>query len=396
MDANGLRAAFTRFFADRGHTIVPSASLIPHDPSVLFTIAGMVPFKPYFVGEEPAPWPRATEHPEVLPHPRHRDHRHRHLPLHLLRDAGQLQLRGLLQGRRHPDGLGAAHRGLRPRRRPPLGHRPRRPTTRPSRSGSTRSACRPERIQRMGDEDNFWAMGETGPCGPDSEIFFDKGEAYGHDGGPKHGGSDRFVEIWNLVFMQFNRDADGRADRPAAQEHRHGRRPRADPAHPPGSRFDVRHRPVPADHRHGGLHHRHRLRDRRAHRRRAARAGRPRPGLLHARGRRRPAGQRGPRLRAAPRRAPRRPGRPPPRRRQAHRAPARPGGHRGARRRPTPTLRRASTTSSSTSSPARRPASTAPCAPGWAASKRRSPPGRRCSAATWPSPCTTRTASRSS
>ena len=60
MDANGLRAAFTRFFADRGHAIVPSASLIPHDPTVLFTIAGMVPFKPYFVGEEQAPWSRAT------------------------------------------------------------------------------------------------------------------------------------------------------------------------------------------------------------------------------------------------------------------------------------------------------------------------------------------------
>ena len=60
MDANGLRAAFTRYFADRGHTVVPSASLIPHDPSVLFTIAGMVPFKPYFLGEEPPPWPRAT------------------------------------------------------------------------------------------------------------------------------------------------------------------------------------------------------------------------------------------------------------------------------------------------------------------------------------------------
>ena len=68
---------------------------------------------------------------------------------------------------------------------------------------------RPERIQRMGDEDNFWAMGDTGPCGPDSELFFDKGEAYGHDGGPKHGGNQRFVEIWNLVFMQFNRDAQG-------------------------------------------------------------------------------------------------------------------------------------------------------------------------------------------
>ena len=116
MDANGLRAAFTRFFAERGHSVVPSASLIPHDPSVLFTIAGMVPFKPYFLGEEPAAVAPGHLHSEVLPHPRHRDHRHRHLPLHLLRDAGQLQLRGLLQGRGHPDGLGAPHRGLRPRR----------------------------------------------------------------------------------------------------------------------------------------------------------------------------------------------------------------------------------------------------------------------------------------
>src|SRR6202451_527231 len=60
MDANGLRAAFTRFFADRGHSVVPSASLIPHDPSVLFTIAGMVPFKPYFLGRETPPHPRLT------------------------------------------------------------------------------------------------------------------------------------------------------------------------------------------------------------------------------------------------------------------------------------------------------------------------------------------------
>ncbi len=66
-----------------------------------------------------------------------------------------------------------------------------------------------ERIQRMGDADNFWAMGDTGPCGPDSEIFIDKGPAYGADGGPKFGGEQRFVELWNLVFMQFNRAADG-------------------------------------------------------------------------------------------------------------------------------------------------------------------------------------------
>ena len=59
-DADQLRSAFTRFFEERGHTAVPSASLIPHDPSVLFTIAGMVPFKPFFVGDEVPPWPRAT------------------------------------------------------------------------------------------------------------------------------------------------------------------------------------------------------------------------------------------------------------------------------------------------------------------------------------------------
>jgi alanyl-tRNA synthetase len=59
-DAHQLRAAFIDFFAERGHTVVPSASLIPHDPSVLFTIAGMVPFKPFFVGDEVPPWPRAT------------------------------------------------------------------------------------------------------------------------------------------------------------------------------------------------------------------------------------------------------------------------------------------------------------------------------------------------
>ena len=69
MDAKRPAGGLPRFFAERGHTAVPSASLIPHDPSVLFTIAGMVPFKPYFIGEEQAPWPRASSIQEVLPHP---------------------------------------------------------------------------------------------------------------------------------------------------------------------------------------------------------------------------------------------------------------------------------------------------------------------------------------
>ena len=69
-----------------------------------------------------------------------------------------------------------------------------------------------DRIQRMG-EDNFWRMGDTGPCGPSSEIFFDKGERYGAPGGPAHGGEERFVELWNLVFMQLNQLADGSTEK---------------------------------------------------------------------------------------------------------------------------------------------------------------------------------------
>ena len=67
----------------------------------------------------------------------------------------------------------------------------------------------PERVQAMGDEDNWWAMGEVGPCGTDSEIFFDKGDAHGAGGGPAAGSDERYVELWNLVFMQYNRAPDG-------------------------------------------------------------------------------------------------------------------------------------------------------------------------------------------
>ncbi|HEY1651128.1 MAG TPA: alanine--tRNA ligase [Acidimicrobiales bacterium] len=208
MDANGLRAAFTRFFADRGHVIVPSASLIPHDPSVLFTIAGMVPFKPYFVGDETPPWPRATSIQKCFRTPDIEiigtDTYHctffemlgnfsfgDYFKADAIPMAWELLTEVFgFDGDRlwitvHDDDDEAEQIWI------------------------DKVGLRPERVQRMGDEDNFWAMGDTGPCGPDSEIFFDKGPAYGHDGGPKHGGSDRFVEIWNLVFMQFNRDVAG-------------------------------------------------------------------------------------------------------------------------------------------------------------------------------------------
>ncbi len=208
MDANELRAAFTRFFTERGHTAVPSASLIPHDPSVLFTIAGMIPFKPYFLGDEKAPWPRATSIQkcfrtpdidiigtdtyhctffEMLGNFSFGDYfKEEAIPL-----AWELLTEVFgLDGDRlwvtvHNDDDEAEQIWV------------------------DKVGFPIERIQRMGDEDNFWAMGDTGPCGPDSEIFIDKGAAYGGDGGPKHGSEQRFVELWNLVFMQFNRDASG-------------------------------------------------------------------------------------------------------------------------------------------------------------------------------------------
>ena len=208
MDANELRAAFTRFFTDRGHTAVPSASLIPHDPSVLFTIAGMVPFKPYFVGDEQAPWPRATSVQKCF----------RTLDIEVVgTDTSHCTFFEMLGNFSFGDyfkeeaipmawalltevfGLDGDRLWV---------------TVHDSDDEAERiwieSVGFPaERIQRMGDDDNFWAMGETGPCGPDSEIFIDKGPEYGEGGGPKYGDEDRYVEIWNLVFMQYNRAADG-------------------------------------------------------------------------------------------------------------------------------------------------------------------------------------------
>ena len=210
MDANGLRAAFTRYFADRGHTVVPSASLIPHDPSVLFTIAGMVPFKPYFLGEEPPPWPRATSIQKCFRTPDidiiGTDTYH----CTFFEMLGNFSFGDYFKAEAIPMawelltdvfGLDGDRLWV---------------TVHESDDEAEQIwvdvvGVPPARIQRMGDEDNFWAMGDTGPCGPDSEIFFDKGRVLRRTtGGPKHGGDERFVEIWNLVFMQFNRDAEGR------------------------------------------------------------------------------------------------------------------------------------------------------------------------------------------
>ena len=208
MDANGLRAAFTRFFADRGHATVPSASLIPHDPSVLFTIAGMVPFKPYFLGEEPAPWPRATSIQKCFRTPDIEIIGTDTYHCTFFEMLGNFSFGDYFKAEAIPMAweLLTEVFGLDGDRLWITVHEG---DDEAAQLWTDEIGIRPERVQRMGDADNFWAMGDTGPCGPDSEIFMDLGASYGHDGGPKHGGDARFVEIWNLVFMQYNRDAHG-------------------------------------------------------------------------------------------------------------------------------------------------------------------------------------------
>jgi alanyl-tRNA synthetase len=208
MDADELRAAFTRFFTDRGHVAVPSASLIPHDPSVLFTIAGMVPFKPYFVGDEAAPWKRATSIQKCFRTPDidiiGTDTYH----CTFFEMLGNFSFGDYFKEEAIPMAweLLTEVFGLDGDRLWVTVHES---DDEAEQIWIDQVGFPAERIQRMGDEDNWWGMGDTGPCGPDSEIFIDKGPSYGHDGGPKFGGEMRFVELWNLVFMQMNRAADG-------------------------------------------------------------------------------------------------------------------------------------------------------------------------------------------
>jgi alanyl-tRNA synthetase len=207
MDANELRAAFTRFFAERGHSTVPSASLIPHDPTVLFTIAGMVPFKPYFVGEEQAPWPRATSVQKCFRTPDIEIVGTDTYHCTFFEMLGNFSFGDYFKEEAIPLAweLLTEVFGLDGDRLWVTVHVS---DDEAEQIWIDKVGFPAERIQRL-DEDNFWKMGDTGPCGPCSEIFIDKGPEYGADGGPAHGGERRFVEIWNLVFMQFNRAADG-------------------------------------------------------------------------------------------------------------------------------------------------------------------------------------------
>lgn len=214
MSADQLRDSFTGFFAEKGHTVVPSASLIPHDPTVMFNVAGMVPFKSYFVGDEAAPFDRAVSSQKCArAGGKHNDlddvgRTKRHLVFFEM--LGNFSFGDYFKTDAIPwswelmtEGWGfdgdqlwiTVHES----------------DDEAEQIWHEQVGVPLNRIQRLGDKDNYWQMGDTGPCGPCSEIHIDRGAAFGPDGGPLGDpAGDRFMEIWNLVFMQFNQSSDGK------------------------------------------------------------------------------------------------------------------------------------------------------------------------------------------
>jgi alanyl-tRNA synthetase len=203
LDSHQIRTAFTSFFEEKGHVVRPSASLIPNDPTLLLTNAGMVPFKPYFLGEEVPPFARATTVQKVV----------RTVDIDIigttLRHLSFFEMLGNFSFGDYfkADAIAWAYEFVTER----LGLDPDRLwytvfETDDEAADIWASHVPPDRIQRRDSNDNFWQMGVPGPCGPCSEIFYDKGEEYGEGGGPAFGDEDRFVEIWNLVFMQNIQD----------------------------------------------------------------------------------------------------------------------------------------------------------------------------------------------
>ncbi|MEM9132045.1 MAG: alanine--tRNA ligase [Actinomycetota bacterium] len=211
MKANELRRAFTDFFVERSHLELPSASLIPHDATLLFVNSGMVPFKPYFLGEERPQEPRAvTVQKCVRAGGKHNDldevgRTQRHLTFFEM--LGNFSFGDYFKELAIPMAWEFVTDVLKldPERLWVTVHLT---DDEAAEIWEKQVGVPAERIQRL-DEDNWWRMADTGPNGPCSEIFWDKGPKYGADGGPAHGDEDRFVEIWNLVFMQYETDEQG-------------------------------------------------------------------------------------------------------------------------------------------------------------------------------------------
>ena len=208
MESAEIARRFLSYFSERGHTVVPSASLIAEDPTLLLVNAGMQPFKPYFLGQASPPFQRATSAQKCVRTPD-------------IEEVGKTTRHGTFFQMLGNFSFGDYFK----EQAIPFAWEL---LTTPERDGGfgfpedrlwatvyhdDDEAFRiwrdtvgvPEsRIQRRGMADNFWSMGVPGPCGPCSEIYYDRGPDYGRDGGPI-ADEDRYLEVWNLVFMQFLR-----------------------------------------------------------------------------------------------------------------------------------------------------------------------------------------------
>jgi len=208
MQTADIHRRWLTYFGDRGHTVVPSASLVSEDPTLLFTVAGMVPFVPYLTGLVPAPYPRATsvqkcirtlDIEEVGKTPRHGTFFQMNGNFSFgdyFKEQAIAYAWELLTSSESDGGLGF--------REQDLWVTVYKDDDEAVRHWKNIAGLPDERIQRLDMDTNYWSTGQPGPAGPSSEIFFDRGPEYGADGGPATD-DDRYVEIWNLVFMQYLR-----------------------------------------------------------------------------------------------------------------------------------------------------------------------------------------------
>ena len=211
--AREIRETFLRFFESKGHTRVASASLIPSDPTLLFTNAGMVPFKRVFTGEETRPYKRAATTQKCLRvSGKHNDLEEvgRSLRHHTFFEMlGNFSFGDYFKqdAIRFAWELVTERFGLAPER---IAVTVFREDDEAAEIWEREIGVPPGRIYRLDEADNFWAMGDTGPCGPCSEIYLDRGPVPGVVDDDPSKDSGRFLEFWNLVFMQFVRDGSGR------------------------------------------------------------------------------------------------------------------------------------------------------------------------------------------
>ncbi|MEU5027444.1 alanine--tRNA ligase [Streptomyces milbemycinicus] len=218
MESAEIRRRWLRFFEERGHTVVPSASLIADDPTLLLVPAGMVPFKPYFLGEVKPPFDRAVSVQKCVRTPDIEEvgKTTRHGTFFQMCGnfsfgdyfkEGAIKLAWELLTTSVEEG----GYGLEPEK---LWITVYKEDDEAERIWRDVIGVPAERIQRLGMGPNFWSMGVPGPCGPCSEINYDRGPEFGVEGGPAVN-DERYVEIWNLVFMQYERgEGEGKEDFP--------------------------------------------------------------------------------------------------------------------------------------------------------------------------------------